>query len=298
MNVHFSPPAFDHHFFSNLKARLFSISATHRAVAVVAPNLLASKFQSVVGNDIARHMAFADLLGRAQVIEYAEKKTGKKFRLATTAQIARFDDLGFQSVPPTLAIERILKLIGMSRNAFDGLAQRYKMQAFTIAGVSDVRLIEQIKQALVDVLAHGGTEKDFEAAVNALTDEAGVARILKTQIDTVFQTNVQTAYQNGRYEQLTDPAILIALPYWMYRTAGDDRVRPAHAALDGFAARAKDVVWHRLYPPCGYNCRCTVTAEGPGDVPDDADLPGLSRIPAGAASVPDPGFGGQQQWLQ
>jgi SPP1 gp7 family putative phage head morphogenesis protein len=279
------------------------ISAARRAVAVVAPHLMAAQFQSDVGGVVSRYLAAADLLGRAHVIEAAEQKTGQKFKLATTARIAKFgevhfNDLGFYSVPPNLAIERILKLIGMSRNAFDGLAQRYKMQAFTIAGLSDVRLIEQIKQALADVMLHGGTQIDFEAAVNALTDKAGVARLARTQIDNVFQTNVQTAYQNGRYEQLTDPAVLIALPYWMYRTAGDDRVRPAHAALDGFAAKASDVVWHRLYPPCGYNCRCTVTAEAPGDVPANADLPGLSRIPLAAARVPDPGFGGQQQWLQ
>jgi SPP1 gp7 family putative phage head morphogenesis protein len=274
------------------------ISAAHRAAAIVAPNIMATKFQDGVGTIVSRYLAAADLLGRAHVIEYAEQKTGQKIKLATTTTIARFgelrfDDLGFESVPPTLAIERILKLIGMSRNAFDGLAQRYKMQAFTIAGVSDVRLIELIKIALAEVMQNGGTQQDFEKAVNALTDKAGVARLARTQIDNVFQTNVQTAYQNGRFEQMTDPAVLAALPYWMYRTAGDDRVRPAHAALDGFAAKALDVVWHRLYPPCGYNCRCTVTAEGPGDVPDDADIPGLSRIPAAAANVPDPGFGGQ-----
>src|SRR4051812_39716086 len=124
------------------------ISAAHRAVAVVAPQLMATKFQNDVGGIVSRYLAAFDLLGRAHVIEYAEQKTGQKFKLATTAQIVRFNDLGFQSVPPTLAIQRIEKLIGMSRNAFDGLAQRYKMQAFTIAGVSDVRLIEQIKQAL------------------------------------------------------------------------------------------------------------------------------------------------------
>jgi SPP1 gp7 family putative phage head morphogenesis protein len=296
ITLHLNPPALDKGFVEN-------ISALRRAAAISAPHVMASKFQNKVGSDIARYLAIADLLGRAQVIEYAEKKTGQKFKLNTLAAITRFgeeirfNDLGFYSVPPELAIERILKLISMSRNAFDGLAQRYKMQAFTIAGISDVRLIEQIKKALVDVLTHGGTGKDFEAAVNSLTDKAGVARILRTQIDSVFQTNIQTAYQNGRYEQLTDPAVLIALPYWMYRTVGDDRVRPAHAALDGFAAKATDVVWHRLYPPCGYNCRCTVTAEAPGDVPDDADIPGLSRIPAAAARVPDPGFGGQP-WLQ
>jgi SPP1 gp7 family putative phage head morphogenesis protein len=272
------------------------ISAHHRAVAISAPQVLATKFQNDVGTIVSRYLATADLLGRAHVIEAAEQKTGNKFKLATTAHVPRFGDLGFQSVPPTLAIDRILKLIGMSRNAFDGLAQRYKMQAFTIAGVSDVRLIEQIKQALADVLEKGGTAQDFESAVNALTDKAGVDRLALSQIDTVFQTNVQTAYQNGRFEQLTDPAVMAALPFWVYRTAGDDRVRPAHAALDGFAAKVGDPVWRRIYPPCGFNCRCTVTGEGPDDVPTIASTPGLARIPAGALNVPDPGFGGQP-WL-
>jgi SPP1 gp7 family putative phage head morphogenesis protein len=236
-----------------------------------------------------------DLLGRAHVIDAAQRKTGKKFKLATTTTIPRFDELGFESVPFTQAIQRILALIGMSRNAYDGLAAKYKQQAFTIAGVSDVRLIEQIKQALADVMESGGTEKDFERAVNALTDQAGVDRLAQTQINTVFQTATQTADQNGRLEQMSDPAVAAALPYWAYRTAGDDRVRPSHAALDGFTAKNSDPVWGRLYPPCGYNCRCTVTAELPNDVPDDADQPGLMRIPMAAADVPDDGFGGLVQ---
>jgi SPP1 gp7 family putative phage head morphogenesis protein len=270
------------------------IASHRRAVAIAAPQIVAAQFQNKLGGMVARYLAAFDLLGRAHVIEAAQLKTGSKFKLATTTTIPKFDDnlLGFENVPFTQAIERVLKLIGMSRNAFDGLARKYRMQAFTVAGLSDVKLIEQIKLALAEVMARGGTVQDFERAVNGLTDKAGVERLAKNQIDTIFQTVVQTAYQNGRFEQMTDPAVLAALPYWMYRTAGDNRVRPAHAALDGFAARALDPVWHRLYPPCGYNCRCTVTAEGPGDVPKDADLPGLSRIPAGAFNVPDPGFGG------
>jgi SPP1 gp7 family putative phage head morphogenesis protein len=268
------------------------ISSTRRAVAISAPNILAAQMQNRVGDLFARYLAAFDLLGRAHVISAAQKKTGQKIKLATSTSVERFDELPFQSVPPTLAIDRVLKLIGMSRAAFDGLAQRYKMQAFTIAGVSDVKLIEQIQKALADVMGSGGTEKDFQIAVNALTDKAGIERLAATQVNTVFQTNVQTAYQNGRFEQMTDPAVAVALPFWTYRTAGDDRVRPAHAALDGFSARNNDVVWNRIYPPCGYNCRCTVTVEGPDDVGEDASLPGLPRIPFAAASVPDPGFGG------
>lgn len=268
------------------------LAAHHRALAAVAPHLLATQFQNEIGNMLARYLAAVDLLGRAHVIEAAEKKGGKKIKLVHTVSIPRFDDLGFESVPFTQAIERVLKLIGMSRNAFDGLSQRYKKQAFTIAGISDVRLIEQIKDALADAMESGATEADFRKAVNALTDEAGIERLASTQIDTVFQTAVQTAYQNGRFEQMSSPEVAAALPYWVYRTAGDDRVRASHAALDGFAARNDDSVWMRIYPPCGFNCRCTVTAEGPEDVREDADTPGLGRIPMAAADVPDEGFGG------
>lgn len=268
------------------------ITTHHRALAVVAPQLLATKFQSEVGGVLARYLAAVDLLGRAHVIEKAEQKTGKRIKLATTMNIPRFDDLGFESVPFTQAIERVLKLIGMSRNAFDGLSTRYKKQAFTIAGISDVKLIDQIKNALGDASASGGTETEFERAVNALTDKAGIQRLANTRIDSVFQTAVQTAYQNGRFEQMSSPEVAAALPYWVIRTAGDDRVRPAHAALDGFAAKSDDPVWMRLYPPLGFNCRCTVTAEGPDDVSEDADAPGTPRIPLAAADVPDDGFGG------
>lgn len=271
------------------------IAVHHRAVAVVAPQLLATKFQAEVGGMFARYLAAVDLLGRAHVIEKAEQKTGKKVKLVSTMNIPRFDELGFESVPFTQAIERVLKLIGMSRNAFDGLSTRYKKQAFTIAGISDVKLIDQIKNALGDALASGETEKDFETAVNAVTDEAGVERLAGTQVDSIFQTAVQTAYQNGRFEQMSSPEVAAALPYWVIRTAGDDRVRPAHAALDGFAARYDDAVWMRLYPPLGFNCRCTVTAEGPDDVPEDAGTPGNQRVPLAAADVPDDGFGGMVQ---
>ncbi len=266
------------------------ISPLHRSAAVSAPHVLAASFQNEVGDLTARYFAAFDLLGRAHVILAAQKKTGNKFRLATTTSIpkfAEFDDLGFESLPFTQAIDRVLKLIGLSRDAYDGLAQKYRQQAFTVAGLSDVKLIEQIKQALADTLQEGGTQADFQRAVDTLTDEAGVNRLATTQINTVFQTAVQSAYQAGRLEQMSDPAVTAALPYWTYRTAGDDRVRITHQSLDGFTARYNDLVWAKIYPPCGYNCRCTVTPEGPEDIPEDSDLPGLERLPLLALALPD-----------
>lgn len=43
-----------------------------------------------------------------------------------------------------------------------------------------------------------------------------------------------------------------------YRTAGDERVREAHAALDGVTLPPSDKFWNKYLPPNGWNCRCQV----------------------------------------
>lgn len=43
-----------------------------------------------------------------------------------------------------------------------------------------------------------------------------------------------------------------------YRTAGDDRVREAHARLDGVTLPPSDKFWDSYLPPNGWNCRCQV----------------------------------------
>jgi SPP1 gp7 family putative phage head morphogenesis protein len=44
--------------------------------------------------------------------------------------------------------------------------------------------------------------------------------------------------------------------YLQYRTAGDDRVREAHARLDGTTLPPSDPFWNEFLPPNGWNCRC------------------------------------------
>lgn len=43
-----------------------------------------------------------------------------------------------------------------------------------------------------------------------------------------------------------------------YRTAGDERVREAHAALNGTTLPPSDEFWRSYMPPNGWNCRCNV----------------------------------------
>jgi SPP1 gp7 family putative phage head morphogenesis protein len=185
----------------------------------------------------------------------------------------------------------IRALTPVTRQIFDGLSAQYRKDAFTLAGAADVRLIEKIRDELANVAQKGETVEQFEAAVNALTDDAGMARLDAFTLDTAFNTAMQRAYSLGRYDQMKDPAVATVLPYWQYWTVGDMRVRPEHAVLDGFTARAEDPVWMKIYPPNGFNCRCSVVPILASEAPDGADEPGYSRLPALAvALVPQPGF--------
>lgn len=78
----------------------------------------------------------------------------------------------------------------------------------------------------------------------------------KHKLAVEYQLAVNTGMQSSRYwQQVRDRD---AFPYLEYYTQGDDQVRPAHAALDGKVFKSDDPVWDKIYPPNGWNCRCTV----------------------------------------
>jgi SPP1 gp7 family putative phage head morphogenesis protein len=93
-----------------------------------------------------------------------------------------------------------------------------------------------------------------------LKDREALQRIVgegltDARADLMLTNAVRTAYHAGRYEQQRrDPT----RQYLIYRTMGDDRVRPGHARLDGTMLAKSDKFWNEHYPPNGHNCRCRV----------------------------------------
>jgi SPP1 gp7 family putative phage head morphogenesis protein len=222
--------------------------------------------QRRLGDTLAKHLAAADLLGRLQIVRHAKKKTGRMLPISAHGRVVRFDEdphdkltSSFSFDLPNDDAERFIQaLTPVTRQVFDGLTAQYRRDAFTMAGVADVRLIEKIRDALADAAKKGETIQEFRAAVHQLTAEAGVEEMNAFTLDTAFQTAMQKAYSAGRLEQMREPHMVDALPFWQYWTVGDLRVRPEHAVLDGFLARAIDPVWGKIYPPSGFNCRCSV----------------------------------------
>ncbi len=258
--------------------------------------------QRKLGDALARHLASADLLGRMQIMRHTRKLTGRMPPLSAAGHSVRFEEedqpnpaasFSFDLANPS-AETFLRQLTPVTRQVFDGLTAQYRAQAFTLAGVSDVRLLQRIQDELAQIAKDGGTVEDFRAAVRKLTGDADVAELNAFTLDTAFNTAMQKAYSAGRLQQMREPHVQEALPFWQYWTVGDLRVRPEHRVLDGFLARAIDPVWLKIYPPSGFNCRCSVVPVPEEDALKEdpqASEGGLMRLPLLArALVPSPGF--------
>lgn len=64
-----------------------------------------------------------------------------------------------------------------------------------------------------------------------------------------------------RFKQMGDPML-------RYVTVGDERVRASHAAMNGLQRPMSDPIWDKIYPPNGWNCRCTVVTTTGAATPD------------------------------
>jgi len=260
-------------------------------------------------------MVAADILGRVRVLMEAARKgvqVNPMGRLAAAVfgekekskiknqkpgplgpRSAGFSEtLGYESVTPEEATDFINSLTSFTKAAAKRLAPQYRQAAFTVAHVEEIALLDRTKELLAQALEEGWTQQEFIDRLNESFDSAGVTRLNSYHAELVFQQNMTTAYSNGRYQQMHDSEVLRALPFWQYWTAEDERVRPNHAALDGFVARGDDAVWSYIYAPNGFRCRCYVVAllrsEGEAALGANLNVPGSERLPAGGG--PDPGF--------
>lgn len=156
-------------------------------------------------------------------------------------------------------------------------------KSFTVAKAMQEDILADIKAMTEKALSEGITYKQFiqelepklkakgwwgkQEMVNPKTGEKEVVQLgSAARLNTIYRTNLQSSYQCGRYQQMTDVSdgaggkIKSQYKYWQYLAVMDSKTRPWHAALNGKIFRQDDPIWQKIYPPNGFNCRCTVRA--------------------------------------
>jgi len=209
--------------------------------------------------------------------------------------ISRNTDFTFEE-----AVEFFGGKVPITAKEFEKLADKYKNLAFTVSGYTSIEALQQFQDELLSAVEEGTTVEAFRKNMNTFLEEQGYTKKEKVsayQAENIFQNNIQTAYQAGHYNQMTDPVVMQLRPFWQYNAVTDEATRPEHLAMNGRVFPADDSVWDTWFPPNGYRCRCTVTSLSRRQVEQrglivETEAPKGAMLPDGrfTATMPDPRF--------
>lgn len=132
----------------------------------------------------------------------------------------------------------------------DGMRRRLQSSNYIFSGL---KAFHEMNEAFPSLIDENGNRKPFEQFYNDVQkiNQTYNRNYLRAEYNFVHAS----AQMAAKWEQYAEDGDRY---YLQYRTAGDDKVRPEHAALNGVTLPQSDPFWETYYPPNGWNCRCTV----------------------------------------
>lgn len=153
-------------------------------------------------------------------------------------------------------------------------------RAFTVAKVARIDILQDIKKSLVEALEKGETLEQWKAKLTPTLQEKGwwgkqvvtnpdglqqeVQLGSSRRLDTIFNTNMQSAYAAGRFKSLMDS--VETRPYWQWLHVSVIFPRREHLALNMRLFSYDDPFWSFGFPPIGWGCKCRVVGRSRREV--------------------------------
>lgn len=196
---------------------------------------------------LADAMLSTDLLGRWHIELEAEEQGFER-----STNVEEFSEISAEAMTPEEALSFFQRKEVMLREDFEALADIYRPRSFTIAYVENLDILGAAKMEIEKFLVSGEGLGEFQATMDSLFSRMGVDQLTPHHIENVFRTNMQTAYNAGRWEALQDPEMAEFFPLYEYHAVDDDRLRPTHEAMNGKRFRRDDPIWDIWWPTNGY----------------------------------------------
>ena len=151
--------------------------------------------------------------------------------------------------------------------------QEEHARAFTVAKAMSRDVLETIRAAVDKAIDQGETLAMFQKELTPLLQAQGwwgkkemtdpltgerkeVQLGSPRRLKIIYETNIRMAMMAGEWQQIERHKD--THPYLKYTAVMDERTRPEHAEWSGTILPVDDPWWDSHYPPCGWNCRCTV----------------------------------------
>jgi SPP1 gp7 family putative phage head morphogenesis protein len=273
--------------FSERSAEAFTDALGALAKAILRRDGSQEDAERGLGSVLASTQAMADLLGRRRLILEADASRARGGASATfiARQVARhrrvhYADLIALPIPKISAEDAIADLVEREPRLAVGAEEVRRVydeeHGFALARSTSITLTERIRDLLVSAQRRGDAPGDVVADILDLAD-ADVRQsipFLESYAETVYRTNMSSAYAAGRFRMALseDGAVSDVIRAFRFTATGDADTRDNHAAADGFIAEVTDNAWNFMSPPFGYNCRCAL------ELVDRFELDRLGRL--------------------
>ena len=172
----------------------------------------------------------------------------------------------------------------MPKADWEALQADERDYAWTVAGVAQADVVSDVWDAIDSSVENGTPFAEFKADVGAKLEEAWGGE-KPGRLETIFRTNVNGAYNEGRHSVFTAPKVLEARPYWRYELIDDSDLCDICQDCKGVILPADDEWWSENLPPLHFRCRCSFTALSRQEANDE----GIDA--EGPDTDPDEGFG-------
>lgn len=165
-------------------------------------------------------------------------------------------------VDPEEAIKFFRNKVKLTDDQFKSLSEQNHAKAFTVAGVADIDVIQDVYDALDRATANGTLFKDFQADVAEKLENAWGGTVANPgfRISTIFRTNLQSSYMAGQHTQAM--AGKEDRMYGMLDVVEDDATSEICGDLDdaigGQALEIDDPALQAAWPPNHFNCRSQI----------------------------------------
>jgi SPP1 gp7 family putative phage head morphogenesis protein len=158
------------------------------------------------------------------------------------------------------AVEFMKEKLHLTPEEFYNLDAKARFKAFTVAKLTGLDAIERVKEKLTKAIEEGKTLKEWieELGEDGILKAVGFHQSNPWYLETVFRTNISTAYNAGRLMQIQRSKDKIK--YLEYVAIDDSRTTPICRRLDGTRLPPDDPFWATYTPPLHFNCRSTVRA--------------------------------------
>lgn len=148
-------------------------------------------------------------------------------------------------------------------------------QAFMVAGVMQIDMLNDFKKAIEDIRSEGGTSNDFLKNFKEISAQYGWDFNGEPgwRSKLIFDTNMRTANASGRWQQIQRRQAALkkrdpnATLYMTYRVLdhGLNR-RPLHQQWNEITLPVDHPWWDEHYPPNDFGCACSIRIRTQRDI--------------------------------